>query len=101
MNMPYDPSNAETPHASEPMVAYGNAASSAPRTIFNKAQIESIDTMESIESDDELMALKHAISEFFVRRADEDMERLWQLGEWNEQILQNLKIAHSRTPYKQ
>ena len=101
MDKSYTPSNAETPRASDPMVAYGHAASSAPRTIFNKAQIELLDTMASIESDDELMALKHAISEFFARRADEEMERLWQSGEWNEQTLQDLKNAHYRTPYKQ
>lgn len=101
MDKSYTPSNAETPRASDPMVAYGHAASSAPRTIFNKAQIELLDTMASIESDDELMALKHAISEFFARRADEEMERLWQSGEWNEQTLQDLKTAHYRTPYKQ
>ena len=99
MNKPYDTSSAETPRASEPMVAYRRAASPAPRTIFNKAQIELLDTMASIESDDELMALKHAISEFFARRADEEMERLWQSGEWNEQTLQDLKNAHYRTPY--
>ena len=59
-----------------------------PRAIFNKAQIELLDTMASIESDDELMVLKHTISEFFASRADEEMERLWQSGEWNEQTLQ-------------
>lgn len=101
MNKPYDTSNADNPRAAEPMAAYGYAASSTPRTIFNKAQIELLDTMASIESDDELMALKHAISEFFARRADEEMERLWQSGEWNEQTLQELKNAHYRTPYKQ
>ncbi|MBR5149150.1 MAG: dephospho-CoA kinase [Bacteroidaceae bacterium] len=56
--------------------------------------------MASVNSEDELMALKHAISEFFARRADEELERLWQSGEWNEQTLEDLKSAHYRTPYK-
>ena len=51
--------------------------------------------------DAELLALKHAISEFFARRADEEMEKLWLSGEWNEQTLQDLKTAHYRTPYQQ
>ena len=55
--------------------------------------------MASVESDEELMALKHAISEFFARRADEEMERLWQSGEWNEQTLEDLRSAYYRTPY--
>lgn len=63
MDRPYKQTQSEASHASEPMAAYGRAAS---RPIFNKAQIELLDTMTSIESDEELMALKHAISEFFA-----------------------------------
>ena len=71
------------------------------RTIFNEAQLELLSVMASVKDDSELMALKHAISEFFARRADEEMEKLWQSGEWNEQTLQDLKDAHYRTPYQQ
>ena len=70
------------------------------RTIFNEAQLELLSVMASVKEDAELMALKHAISEFFARRADEEMEKLWQSGEWNEQTLQDLKNAHYRTPYQ-
>ena len=70
------------------------------RTIFNEAQLELLSVMASGKDDAELMALKHAISEFFARRADEEMEKLWQSGEWNEQTLQDLKDAHYRTPYQ-
>lgn len=70
------------------------------RTIFNEAQLELLSVMASVKDDAELMALKHAISEFFARRADEEMEKLWQSGEWNEQTLQDLKNAHYRTPYQ-
>ena len=71
------------------------------RTVFNEAQIEMLDAMASIRSEEELIALKHAISEFFARRADEEMERLWESGQWNEQTLETLKNVHYRTPYKQ
>lgn len=71
------------------------------RTIFNEAQLELLSVMANVKDDAELMALKHAISEFFARRSDEEMEKLWQSGEWNEQTLQDLKDAHYRTPYQQ
>lgn len=71
------------------------------RTIFNEAQLELLNVMASIKDDEELLALKHVISEFFARRADEEMEKLWQSGEWNEQTLLDLKTAHYRTPYQQ
>ena len=78
------------------------------RTIFNKAQLEMLDIMANVRSDEELDALKHAVSEFYdavsefyARRADEEMEKLWQSGQWNEQTLKELGNAHYRTPYKQ
>ena len=69
-------------------------------TVFNPAQLELLDVMASITSNEELMALKHAISEFFARRADEEMENLWQNGLWNEKKLAELRNTHLRTPYK-
>lgn len=71
------------------------------RTVFNKAQLEMLDIMANIQNDEELNALKHAISEFYARRADEEMEKLWQSWKWNEQTLEDLANTHYRTPYKQ
>lgn len=70
------------------------------RTIFNKAQLEMLDIMAGIHTEEELNALKHAISEFYAKRADEEMEKLWQSGQWNEQMLKDLSGKHYRTPYK-
>jgi len=70
------------------------------RTVFNQAQIELLGAMSSIKTDADLAALKHAISEFFARRADEEMEKLWNEGKWNEQTLENLQTTHYRTPYQ-
>lgn len=55
------------------------------RTVFNKAQIELLDLMAEVNSEEELNALKYVISEFFARRADEELDKLWQNGQWNEQ----------------
>ena len=46
------------------------------RTVFNEAQLELLNVMASVKDDAELLALKHAISEFFARRADEEMEKI-------------------------
>ena len=47
--------------------------------IFNEAQLELLNVLADVKDEAELMALKHAISEFFARRADEEMEKLWSL----------------------
>ena len=45
------------------------------RTVFNEAQLELLSLMASVKDESELFDLKHAISEFFARRADEEMYR--------------------------
>lgn len=57
--------------------------------------------MADVRSDEELQELKHLISEYYARRADKEMEKLWQSGAWNEQMLKDLENTHFRTPYKQ
>lgn len=60
-----------------------------------------LDIMAGIRTEEELNALKHTISEFYAKHADEEMEKLWESGLWNEQTLKELGEAHYRTPYKQ
>ena len=69
------------------------------RTIFTPAQIEVLNAMSYLRTDEELKDLKQAISNFFFERADKEMERLWEEGVWNEKTLEDLKTAHYRTPY--
>ena len=67
---------------------------------FSPAQVELLNAMAWLKTDDEVRALQHAISEFFAQRADEAMEQLWADGTWNEQKLRDLENAHYRTPYE-
>ena len=70
------------------------------RTVFNPAQLEMLSAMAALNSEEDLFALKKAISEFFARRVDKEMDSLWESGEWNEDTLKELETAHDRTPYK-
>ena len=60
-----------------------------------------LNIMADVRSDEELQELKHLISEYYARRADVEMEKLWQSGAWNEQKLKDMENTHFRTPYKQ
>ena len=70
------------------------------RTVFNEAQLALLNAFSSLTSEKDLLLLKQAISEFFAKRADEEMEKLWESGEWNQQTLEDLRTAHYRTPHK-
>ena len=62
--------------------------------------------MKTQEENAALLAKNAELEEQTVQLAtqtanNEELEKLWQSGEWNEQTLQDLKTAHYRTPYKQ
>lgn len=69
------------------------------RTVFTPAQMVVLNAVAHLHSDEEVMLLKRAISHFFFERANQEMDRLWETGAWNEQTLEELKTAHYRTPY--
>lgn len=68
-------------------------------TIFNKAQIEVLNALSVLTQEEDVYALKQAISEFFAKRADNAMEKLWESGAWNEAKVQSFANSHYRTPY--
>ena len=68
--------------------------------MFSPVQIHLVTLMSHIKSTAALDQLKDQLAEFYARQIDEDMEKLWESGEWSEQKLESLKEAHFRTPYK-
>ena len=67
---------------------------------FSPAQMHLVTLMSHIKSTDALDQLKDQLADFYARQVDEEMEQLWESGEWNEQKLQSLENAHFRTHYK-
>jgi capsule polysaccharide export protein KpsE/RkpR len=68
--------------------------------LFSPAQMHLVTLMSHIKSEDALDQLRDQLADFYARQVDEEMEKLWESGEWNEQKLQSLQDAHFRTPYK-
>lgn len=66
---------------------------------FNPAQIEIINTMAQLNTDEDLVELRQTISKFFADRADKEMERLWEAGVINNEVVEQWGKEHLRTPY--
>ena len=67
--------------------------------MLNNAQIELLQALSAMHTDEDLLSLKRALSSFFANRAEAQMDELWESGAWNEQTLSDLRTAHYRTPY--
>ncbi len=66
---------------------------------FNPAQVHVFNLMSHIKSQLALDQLREQLALFYAQRVDEEMDRLWDSGELNEDKLQELRGAHLRTPY--
>ena len=68
-------------------------------TVLNEAQLELLRMMAAFNTPEAVKDLKQAISDYFAQKADEEMDRLWQEGVINEQVIEGWKNEHMRTPY--
>lgn len=71
------------------------------RTIFSPAQLEILDLMAYVESEDTLMEIRDMLSHYFAEKAEKEIDKLWDEGTINETIIESWKTEHMRTPYKQ
>lgn len=53
--------------------------------------------MKTVEEVDEL---RHVICEYYARRVDEEVDKLWESGEWDDEKNEAVLKEHLRTPYK-
>jgi hypothetical protein len=70
------------------------------RTVFNSAQLEILNLMAYAKSKETLSDLKQAISDFFAQKVDEEIDRMWQNGDLNDERVESFRNLHERTPYK-
>lgn len=67
---------------------------------FNPAQMHVLNLVSHIKTPESLNNLKEQLAKYYAKIIDEQMDELWESGEWNEQKLQDLRNSHFRTAYK-
>lgn len=69
-------------------------------TKFSNLQLELLKLYAHNVSDSELRDIKKMLAEYFARKADEEMDKLWEEKGWDESTIKKWKKEHMRTPYK-
>ena len=49
---------------------------------FNQAQLQLLDMMSFVKSPEALDDLNKAISDYFAKKADKELEKMWSEGSW-------------------
>lgn len=69
------------------------------RTVFNAAQLQILEMMSYVKTDSSLNEIKEILSQYFAQKAEEAIDKLWDEGKINNEVVDQWKNEHMRTPY--
>ncbi len=69
-------------------------------TALNAAQLDFLQLLGHIKTEEELDELRQVVSDFYARKAEEAMNHLWEIGQWDKAKDEEILRTHLRTPYK-
>lgn len=70
------------------------------RTMLNEAQLSILRLLGRMKTLEQVNELRQVISNYYAQKATEEMDRLWDEGQWSEQENEAVLKEHLRTPYK-
>ena len=69
-------------------------------TVLNEAQMSILRLLGSMKTVEEVDELRQVICDYYARRVDEEVDKLWESGQWNDEKNEAVLNEHLRTPYK-
>lgn len=69
------------------------------RTMLNEAQLSILRLLGRMKTIEQVNELRQIISNYYAQKATEEMDRLWDTGQWSEQENEAVLKEHLRTPY--
>jgi hypothetical protein len=66
---------------------------------FTPAQVQVLNLVSRIRTTVGLEKLRKQLAAFYAQQIDEEMDALWESGQFGEKRMQELRGSHFRTPY--
>ena len=71
----------------------------APAKLTN-LQVELLQTFSYSLPDEQLAEIRQLLAQYFLNKADAEMDKLWQENGWDENTIETWVKGHDRTPYR-
>lgn len=68
---------------------------------FNQAQRDVLNVVSLLKSDEDVKALRKVLINFVNNRLQQELDKLWDSGEWSEEKLQQMSKENLRTHYEE
>lgn len=69
-------------------------------TKLTNLQLELIQTFAYALPDEQMAEIRQLLAQYFLDKADTEMDRLWQENAWDENTVNEWAKGHDRIPYK-
>ena len=69
------------------------------RTLLNEAQLSILRLLGRLKTIEQVNELRQIISNYYAQKATEEMDKLWDSGEWDNEKNEAVLKEHLRTPY--
>ena len=66
---------------------------------LNQAQMDFLRLLAHFTKEEEVKELNDLVCEYYARKVDEEMDKLWDEGKWSEAKIKETLHEHLRTPY--
>jgi hypothetical protein len=69
-------------------------------TVLNEAQMSILRLLGSMKTVEEVNELRQVICDYYACRVDEEVDKLWESGQWNDEKNEAVLGEHLHTPYR-
>ena len=70
-------------------------------TPFSPFQIEMLELVARVQSEIEMNDIRRLLGCYFAKQAEDAIDRLWDEGKLNDEVIEGWKNEHMRIPYHQ
>ncbi len=67
---------------------------------LHQAKMNLLRVVDRIQSVEEIQAIQQMLANYYAQKAEAEMDRLWENGTINEQVIEQWGKEHMRTPYR-
>ena len=67
---------------------------------LHQAKMDLLRVVDRIKTVDEILVIRNVLANYYAQKAEEEMDRLWDNGTINEQVIEQWGKEHMRTPYR-
>ena len=68
--------------------------------VLNEAQLSILRLLGSMKTVEEVNELRQVICDYYARKVDDEVDKLWESGQWNNEKNEAVLKEHLRTPYQ-